>query len=703
MLIGGIVLGLLVGLLTGGRPGNLARVQFRWVALLFLAVALRYFTEAAISNGVAVVDAARLPLYAGAFALLAWWLWLNRWWPGFLVVAAGVVANGLAIVVNGGWMPVWGPALDAAGMTTGDLVTSFHRLLPPTLDLQFLLQAGPLADLVPFPVPVLTNVTSIGDVFMSLGLAWFAFNALHPGTRPVPGARPDQQAEDLAAAAGLPTPLSLSIVRAQRFDASQGVGPLVRPETGLATLVLAPELELAWPGAGDRGAAGAAAVAALAPSMRAAVALPAPAPGAVALPVPSGLRARVAAHPYMRLARDPRFSALWIGQLISLFGDRLSQIAIAVLVLGVTGSALQVGLVFLAATLPNLVVGPIAGTFVDRWDQKRVMVLSDLLRAALAIALPFAADANIYLVYPIVFTMTVVSVFFRPARAAVLPRIVRQEDLMPANAAMWTGETIADIAGYPIAGLFVAFVGSAIGVAFWLDAGSYVVSAILIGSLTIPPVVRRAGPAVGSALRAFVTEMRDGWAFLRHEPTLISNTLISAVAQLSIGATLALTVVYARDVLDGRYIPYPQSYAAIDTAIGVGNLVGGFVIGAIGSRWRKGPLVILGYVVMGVATIFLGATANVLAALACAGIIGVANMLFIIPTQTLFAERTPEDLMGRVVGIRFSIVFGSLTGAMAVSGIIAESVGVGVVFIAFGAVTAIAGLVGAFIPAVRNA
>jgi hypothetical protein len=93
----------------------------------------------------------------------------------------------------------------------------------------------------------------------------------------------------------------------------------------------------------------------------------------------------------------------------------------------------------------------------------------------------------------------------------------------------------------------------------------------------------------------------------------------------------------------------------------------------------------------------------VLAALACAGIIGVANMLFIIPTQTLFAERTPEDLMGRVVGIRFSIVFGSLTGAMAVSGIIAESVGVGVVFIAFGAITAIAGLAGAFIPAVRNA
>jgi uncharacterized membrane protein YccC len=78
-------------------------------------------------------------------------------------------------------------------------------------------------------------------------------------------------------------------------------------------------------------------------------------------------------------------------------------------------------------------------------------------------------------------------------------------------------------------------------------------------------------------------------------------------------------------------------------------------------------------------------------------------MMFLIPTQTLFAELTPEDLMGRVVGIRFSIVFGSLTGAMAISGILAETAGAGLVFIVFGAVTVAAGLLGAAIPAVRKA
>jgi MFS family permease len=89
---------------------------------------------------------------------------------------------------------------------------------------------------------------------------------------------------------------------------------------------------------------------------------------------------RVRRHPYVRLALNGSFSALWVGQLISLFGDRIHQVALAFLVLGVTNSPLAVGLVFLAATLPNLLFGPIAGTFVDRWDHKEVMVVSDLLR-----------------------------------------------------------------------------------------------------------------------------------------------------------------------------------------------------------------------------------------------------------------------------------------------------------------------------------
>jgi len=424
----------------------------------------------------------------------------------------------------------------------------------------------------------------------------------------------------------------------------------------------------------------------------------APATGAIA---PS-LGERVRQHPYIRLARDARFSAFWLAGTISLFGDRLHQIALSVMVLGLTGSAMQTGLVFLAAALPNLILGPIAGTFVDRWDQKHVMIASDLIRAAMVLMLPFVAEANVWLVYPMVFLVTTVSLFFRPAKAAILPRIVRRDDLIPANGAMWTGETMADIAGYPLAGVFVAFLGGNLALAFWVDSLTYIVSAVLLAGLIIPPAARSAARLVGGVIATFVEELREGWHFLRGEAALFQNTLVSVVAQLSIGATLALTVVYAERSLSGEIIPYPTSYAVIEAAIGLGNLVGGFVVGAIGARLRKGWLVISGFAVMGLATIALGLTSNELLAIGAAVVIGVFNLVYIIPSQTLFAERTPEGMMGRVVAIRSSIVMGALTGAMAVSAGLADHVDAGSIIAATGVLTVVAAGIAAWLPAVRD-
>ena len=159
---------------------------------------------------------------------------------------------------------------------------------------------------------------------------------------------------------------------------------------------------------------------------------------------------------------------------------------------------------FFAATLPNLLLSPIAGTFVDRWDHKEVMVVSDILRAAIVLILPVAAVTNIILVYPLIFLVTTISVFFRPARVAILPRIVPEEDLLSANSALWVGETIADVIGYPLAGIFVALLGSAVPLAFWVDSATYLASAALLGTIVVnaPPVRdrrRHECPAPGSS------------------------------------------------------------------------------------------------------------------------------------------------------------------------------------------------------------
>jgi MFS family permease len=121
-------------------------------------------------------------------------------------------------------------------------------------------------------------------------------------------------------------------------------------------------------------------------------------------------------------------------------------------------------------------LSPIAGTFVDRWDHKETLVVSDILRAALVLLVPVAAVVDILLVYPLIFAITSISVFFRPARVAILPQIVPEEDLLSANSALWVGETIADVLGYPLAAMFVTTLGAAVPLAFWVDSATYLAS-----------------------------------------------------------------------------------------------------------------------------------------------------------------------------------------------------------------------------------
>ena len=411
---------------------------------------------------------------------------------------------------------------------------------------------------------------------------------------------------------------------------------------------------------------------------------------------------RVRQHPYVRLALNGSFSALWAGQLISLFGDRFNQLALVAVVATATGSAFATGLVFFAATLPNLLLSPIAGTFVDRWDHKEVMVVSDILRAAIVLVLPVAAVTNIVLVYPLIFLVTSISVFFRPARVAILPQIVPERDLLSANSALWVGETIADVIGYPLAGIFVALLGTAVPIAFWFDSATYLASAGLLATIVVQARSRSAEDETGQG-EGFLAEMKAGWDFLRRETVLLANTLQGAVGQFSVGIAIALTPSFVKLTYSSTQFGWQGAYGFLETGLGIGNLVGGFVIGLIGARFAKGRMVIAGYAAWGFLIFLFALVDNLPLAMGLAIGQGVANMVFIIPSQTLFQERTPPALMGRVVGFRFALVFGSMTLAMAIGSVFGELFGPAVVIAAFGLVTAAAGLAGLLIPAVRDA
>lgn len=684
MLLGGIALGLIAGLLAGGRIGNLTQVRLRWMPAIFLAVFVRYGTEAALSRDLPIAETLRVPLLATAYLILLLGLWANRREPGLAIAFVGTLSNAVVIAVNGGHMPIWEPSLLAAGLTPADLTGPLHVLLPPPIDAAFLAHLGPIADVIPIPVPVIRNVASLGDVIISVGLGFFLFSTVlrtPAEARTEEAERPTQVAEPLP---GLVSTARLHGVSPAGVGAAGGI----RPETGLlaglseASLLDRPIiLGGSSPGLAETGAG-----------------IGRPTAERVARPRP-GLGQRVRRHPYVRLALDPSFSALWTAGVVSLFGDRVNQIALAVIVFSVTGSPVAVGFVFLAAALPNLLLGPISGTLVDRWDQKQVMVVSDLIRGAIVLLIPVAVVTNVVLVFPLTFLVTATSIFFRPAREAVMPRIVSPADLLTANSANWLAETLADIVGYSLAGLFVAFLGAWIPLAFWLDAATYVISALLILTITVPPVVR----TLTEAGEGILSQLRAGARFLRTERALLTNTAQAVVAQFGAGILISVTLVYVQRALELGTLASPTVYALMEAGLGLGNLIGGLLIGLVGMRLGKGRLVIVGYVAYGLCIVGMGLTGNVGAALGLAIGVGVSNMVFVIPSQTLFQQRTPGDMIGRVIGLRFSLVFASLSIAMGLSGFLVNAVGVSTVLITFGATTCAAGLAGLLVPALRDA
>ena len=200
-----------------------------------------------------------------------------------------------------------------------------------------------------------------------------------------------------------------------------------------------------------------------------------------------------------------------------------------------------------------------------------------------------------------------------------------------------------------------------------------------------------------------VADLKEGWAFLRHETVLLANTLQGTVGQFAAGIMTAGAIVLAAEITKAAGDEYRATYAFMEASIGIGNLLGGFAIGLFAGRARKGPMVTIAYIVFGICLFLVGVGSSVPFVLAMLFGVGVANMAFIIPSQTMFQERTPPELIGRVVSFRFALVLGFSSIAMAIGGLLINEVGPGPVIAAAGILSIGAGVAGLFVRAVREA
>jgi MFS family permease len=271
---------------------------------------------------------------------------------------------------------------------------------------------------------------------------------------------------------------------------------------------------------------------------------------------------------YLELLRaHPHFRRLWLADVASLFGDWLNTLAIYALVRSITDSPAALGLVFIAKLAPNVFASPFAGLLVDRFDRRRLMIVADLLRAAI-VACFLLLDAGSWVgwVYLLAVAQVAVSAVFQPARSAATPNVVPPEALATANAlGAITWSTILAV-GAGIGGVLVDLLGTR--AVFLIDAGTYLVSALLIGRSVIPQSTVRAAAREG-AVAAVLRGIGDGVRYMRVHPAVGRIACAKAAWGLAGGAFQYLYVLVAPTI-------YP---AAPSTAIGLVYVAAGLGTG----------------------------------------------------------------------------------------------------------------------------
>lgn len=302
--------------------------------------------------------------------------------------------------------------------------------------------------------------------------------------------------------------------------------------------------------------------------------------------------------------RHRDFALLWTAGLVSVAGDFALLVALPLHVYTLTGSATATGGVFAASIIPRVLLGSIAGVFVDRWDRKRTMVAADLLRALFLLPLLLVVSSDLlWLLFLVRAAMGTVGLLFDPAENALLPRLVGEERLVAANALNALNNNLGRLVGPALGGLVYA-AGGLTGVVL-ADAATFLVSAALVAAIRAdgrPDRADTAAAAGSTALGRAVAEWRDGLRLVRRIGALrviFAATVVGFVGEgtFEVGFTPLLV-----DVLGAG----PRGIGLIVSAQAIGGIAAGIVIarGATIAAPRLlfgGGMVLLGLTDLGLA------------------------------------------------------------------------------------------------------
>lgn len=375
------------------------------------------------------------------------------------------------------------------------------------------------------------------------------------------------------------------------------------------------------------------------------------------------------------LRRNRSFRQLWLGQVVSQMGDWFNTIALYTIILQLTGSGRDVGLLLVARFVPSFFFGPIAGVVADRFSRQKIMIVSDLLRALVVLGFLFVRSADqLWLVYVLTVFQLGLSTFFEPAKTAAIPSIVEDRELVPANAISSVTWSAMLTIGAAIGGIITDAFGT--DVAFILDGGTYLLSAALIASIRVPKRKKRERQKISLSRLLGIGETIEGIKYVIERPRVLAMLLVKPAWGIG-GGILTLLAVFG-----DRIFPVGKGAAGgigvLFAARGIGTAVGPIVARRLAGEGVKRMQASIGiaFLIGGAFYIAFGTATSFVFALIVLGIAHCGGSILWVFSTVMLQRTVVDNFRGRVFAAELALLTLTMAASNYVTGELLDRFGI---------------------------
>jgi len=373
---------------------------------------------------------------------------------------------------------------------------------------------------------------------------------------------------------------------------------------------------------------------------------------------------------FREVLKERNFFLLWLGQIISQFGDRLNQMVLIAIVYARTpGSPFELAKFFSFTIIPSFFVSPLAGAFIDRWDKKTTMIVCDVLRGLVVLAVPLlfvdVGSAPSVPIYAAVFLIFAVSCFFLPARLSIIPDLVSKDKLLVANSLFTVTGMIGAIFWFVVGGVLVEMVKVRNGL--FINALIYLMSAAAIVFITghHRRAKKTSGPVSAANIEnmiktSIVKDITDGLRYLKHNREARFAFRVLFVMMAGAGAAYSVIIIFIQDSMGS----ITKDLGLLGMFLGAGFFAGSLAYGKAGHRFSMHKTIFGCFIAAGLAmfafTMLLKWTQSFMAASVAAMVLGIFLAPVGISTNTMIHEMVVENMRGRIfssLGIAMNIAF----------------------------------------------